>query len=94
MATAHQRYLQGRLMEDMQRWEKSERLRAFIDAVAAGAIGGSEEIAQQTAAWVEWARAQVDSIDPVGNPATTSVEPEEAGAAEYPVKKEERSWWC
>ncbi|MNJ07497.1 hypothetical protein D3C77_15950 [compost metagenome] len=93
MAAAHQRNLQKRLVENMEKWEKAKRLGQFINAVAAGAINGSEEKARQTAAWMEWARAQVDSIDPVRNPATTSLEPEEAGAPEYTAKKEEGPWW-
>jgi len=87
MAAAHQRNLQRRLLEDMERWEKSKRLREFIDAVAADAIGGGEEKGSQTSAWVEWARAQVDLIDPVGNPATTSLEPWDELVLEYPARK-------
>lgn len=87
MAAAHQRNLQRRLLEDMERWEKSKRLREFIDAVAADSICGGEEKGSQTSAWVEWARAQVDLIDPVGNPATTSLEPWDELVPEYPARK-------
>ncbi|UVM69405.1 hypothetical protein LOY34_13035 [Pseudomonas sp. B21-009] len=74
MAAEHQRTLQLRLVENMEKWEKAVRLQSFIDAVAAGAKNCSEEEGRQIEAWLEWARAQVDAIDPLGRPETTSLE--------------------
>lgn len=65
MEEEHQRSLQKRLLENMERWERAERLRLFINAVAVGARAVNEEERRQADAWAEWARAQVDSIDPV-----------------------------
>ncbi|MDI9778458.1 hypothetical protein QM325_11860 [Pseudomonas putida] len=74
MVEERQRALQKRLLENMERWERAERLRRFINAVAVGAGAFTEEERRQADAWAEWARAQVDSIDPVLQSDTTSLE--------------------
>lgn len=74
MEEEHQRSLQNRLLEKMERWERAERLHRFINAVAVGGRAYTEEERRQTDAWAEWARAQVDSIDPVMQSDTTSLE--------------------
>jgi len=69
----HQRALQLRLVENMERGGKAMRLRGFIDAVAAGADGCNDEDRHKVDAWLEWARVQVNSLDPIGKAGTTSL---------------------
>ncbi|QHW08405.1 hypothetical protein [Pseudomonas putida] len=52
MAAEHQRGLQLRLVENMEKWEKATRLRSFIEAVAAGA-GSAEDDRDKVEAWLE-----------------------------------------
>jgi len=74
MKAEHQRALQLRLVENMEKWEQAVRLRRFIDAVAAGIGEVSEEEGRHVKAWVEWAREHVDVLDPLGKNATTSLD--------------------
>ncbi|MNH20252.1 hypothetical protein D3C79_800130 [compost metagenome] len=81
MEEEHQRSLQKRLLENMERWERAERLRRFINAVVVGASAFTEEERRQADAWAEWARAQVTSIDPALQSDTTSLKSEHSGCA-------------
>lgn len=74
MKAEHQRALQLRLVENMEKWEQAVRLRRFIDAVAAGIGEVSEKEGSHVKAWVEWAREHVDVLDPLGKDATTSLD--------------------
>ncbi|MDU9027638.1 hypothetical protein [Pseudomonas mediterranea] len=91
MKAEYQRTLQLRLVENMETWEKVVRLQRFIDAVAAGADGTGEDRGK-VEAWVEWARAQVASIDPLGKGSTTSLDNDEPSAPGHLPRKEE-PWW-
>lgn len=93
MAAEHQRALQMRLIENMEQWEKAVRLRKFVDAVAAGAGDVSEEEGRQVEAWVEWARAQVASINPLGKHSTTALDNDEPRTSGHPSGKEDAAWW-
>lgn len=88
MKAEYQRALQLRLVENMEKWEKAVRLRRFIDAVAAGA-DGTEEDRGKVEAWVEWARAQVASIDPLGKSSITSLDDDAPGH----LPRKEEPWW-
>jgi hypothetical protein len=48
------------LVENLQAWERAERLRRFVDAVISIA-----EPCEEAGAWVEWANAQIQALDPL-----------------------------
>lgn len=48
-----------RLVNNLVTWEQAERLRRFIAAVEE--VGGGDEVR----AWLEWANAQVQALDPL-----------------------------
>lgn len=52
-----------------------------------------EEEGRQVEAWVEWARAQVASIDPLGKHSTTALDNDEPRTSGYPSGKEDAAWW-
>jgi len=93
MAAEHQRALQL-LLENMERWEKAVRIRNFIDAIAAGADGCNDEDRHQVDAWLEWARVQVNSLDPIGKAGTTSLEDTEVSPSGHPSTRGNDDWWC
>lgn len=82
----HQRALQLRLVENMQKWEQAVRLRRFIDPAATG-IGGQRGGGRHVKALVEWAREHVDVLDSLGKHATTSLDRAKPRAPLYSSKK-------
>jgi hypothetical protein len=74
---SHRRHeLEGqikRLRRNAALWRRAQRIRAYIQAVAArlkaeGLISPESDAAK----WLEWARHYADSIDPTGGPITVS----------------------
>lgn len=57
-----QRMLRARLVDNMERWEQADRLRAFCDAVESSAYAAD---AASKAEWLAWAREQADLLDPM-----------------------------
>jgi len=55
------------LHREAEAWHKSQRLRAYIDAVraAATADGGNIESGSELGLWLVWASEQADRIDPL-----------------------------
>lgn len=57
------RLLREKLIASTSKWERAQRIRAFCDQVEARTMDTPE--ADQGAAWLSWARAQADKIDPL-----------------------------
>jgi hypothetical protein len=55
------------LEQDAKNWHKSQRLRAYIEAVRQDAIRrhGAVDPAGETDRWITWATAQADRLDPL-----------------------------
>lgn len=53
----------AQLEADALAWERAQRLRAYIAAMAATPVG--EGAAQERSAWIEWATRQAEAIDPL-----------------------------
>ncbi|MDB5709804.1 MAG: protein of unassigned function [Sphingomonas bacterium] len=60
---AEERKAVERLEADALAWERAQRLRAYIAAVASGPE--TEGPARDRAAWIDWATRQADAIDPL-----------------------------
>jgi hypothetical protein len=82
MGVARERYLDehraGVLLEQVEGFERAARIRAYCNAISAGD--------PVVAAWVEWARAYADRLDPLcgGGPlAPADVEPAPAALQQY-----------
>jgi hypothetical protein len=86
MALARERYIEeayaGELLAQVEAFERVARIRAYCDAVVA-ARGSS--VGLETAAWISWARAYADSIDPLATAphAPPDVEPAPAALQAY-----------
>jgi len=57
----------ARLESEAKAWSKSQRLRAYADAVERGAIDGGLPVEPGTEVhrWLGWARAHADRLDPI-----------------------------
>jgi hypothetical protein len=85
-----QRHLRKRLVHNLERWEKANRLRSFVDAV----VRDSQADVDQVNAWADWARQQAALLDPSTSPATTSLECQiESDFTGYRVMRDEDDWW-
>ncbi|WP_276216563.1 hypothetical protein [Pseudomonas putida] len=85
-----QRRLRKRLVQNLERWEKANRLRSFVDAV----VRDSKADADQIDAWAEWARQQAALLDPSTSPATISLDCQiESYFTGYRIAKDEDDWW-
>jgi hypothetical protein len=86
MALARERYIEdayaGELLAQVEAFERVARIRSYCDAVVA-ARGSS--VGLETAAWISWARAYADSIDPLATAphAPPDVEPAPAALQDY-----------
>jgi hypothetical protein len=71
------------LEQETENWHKSQRLRAYIEAVRQDAIGrhGSVDPDSETGRWIVWATMQADRLDPlVESPPSILDEWDEGGA--------------
>ncbi|WP_244160293.1 hypothetical protein [Pseudomonas graminis] len=60
-----QRRLRRDLVSNMEYWQRSLQLRAFIEATCKANAGSPAHVQQQTALWAAWATAQADKLDPI-----------------------------
>ena len=60
---AEERKAVERLEADALAWERAQRLRAYIAAVASAPK--TQGVANDCAAWIDWATRQADAIDPL-----------------------------
>lgn len=60
-----QRRLRRELVSNMECWQRSVQLRAFIKATCEANACSPAHIQQQTALWAAWATAQADKLDPI-----------------------------
>ena len=59
----------------MEQWQKAANMRAFCDALEHASAAGQAASNGELAAWLTWARAHADKIDPtVGAPTLTSID--------------------
>ncbi len=68
----HDALLRTDLLEMTKRWDEASRMRAFIDAVEPSLLAIPDGDRDGRRAWLVWARAYVDSIDPVRAPGTVA----------------------
>lgn len=62
---AHQQQLRIRLVHSIERWEQAQRLRDFCSAVEARLNTLPPEAQVSGRAWLQWAAAQIDRLDPL-----------------------------
>lgn len=53
------------LMKDVENWQKSQALRAFVEQVRKTKFSENAETGKQLQEWVEWAMKQADRLDPL-----------------------------
>lgn len=91
-----QRRLRRELVSNMECWQRSVQLRAFIKATCEANACSPAHIQQQTALWATWATAQADKLDPIqaniGSVVnlTTDVEDWFTG---HSIMHGEKDWW-
>lgn len=80
------------LVSDLSAWERAERLRRFIAAVKE--VGSQDD---ETRAWLQWAIAQVHTLDPLCSRVTTFTNLNvklEDNFTGYPTwEKPPKDWW-
>ena len=92
-----QRRLRRELVSNMEYWQRSVQLRAFIEATCNANAGSPAHVQQQTALWAAWATAQADKLDPIqaniGSviSLTTKVEDWFTG---HSTMRGEKDWWA
>ncbi len=85
-----QRRLRKRLVRNLERWEKANRLRSFVEQV----VRASQAEDEQVKVWAEWARQQADLLDPSTSLEVVSLDCEiEHYFSEYRVARDESDWW-
>ncbi|WJN50028.1 hypothetical protein [Pseudomonas asiatica] len=86
-----QRRMRKRLVRNLERWEKANRLRSFVEQV----VRASQAEDEQVKAWAEWARQQADLLDPSTSLEVVSLDCEiEQYFSEYRVVRDESDWWA
>lgn len=82
----------ARLVKNLHAWEHAERLRRFVEAVIATA-----EPCEKTKAWIEWANAQIQALDPLSSNQrgllNLDVELEEYYTGPSSWEKPIKDWW-
>jgi hypothetical protein len=95
-ATETQRRLRLSVVKHTERWERAERLRAFIKAVEDRLKIAPIADQEMASPWIDWARKQADLLDPLQeNPAlitTLDVELESWFSGSH-YGQAEKGWW-
>jgi len=90
------RLIRERMVGNMQRWERSNRIHQFCDAVEA-ATSIDQEIEQAAASWLAWAREQAALLNPLSGDMkellTLSVEVPDRFKGMEDYERPQPDWW-
>lgn len=92
-----QRRLRLELVSNLERWQRSVQLRAFIEATCKANAVSPAHVQEQTALWAAWATAQADQLDPIQADTgsvinlTATVEDWFTG---HSIMRGEKDWWA
>lgn len=92
-----QRRLRRELVSNLESWQRSVQLRAFIEATCKANAVSPAHVQQQTALWAAWATEQADKLDPIQSNIgsvinlTTKVEEWFTG---HSTMRGEKDWWA